>query len=382
VTRIRSGSPTHDDCLEARITRNREAIHRSLSVGWLAVPRANELMDWPEIADEPWSGLLVGNGASMAVWPQFSYKSLFDEARGSGIDRRLTGEDLALFEALDATRNFEHVLNALSTAMTVNEALQFDSEHLDERYVSIQQALFDAVRAVHIPWSAISAPALQHIRLSIACYRDLYSTNYDLLLYWAIMAEPRTRSIVDLFWSGDDKDMFDAANTEVWASAAVRVFYLHGGLHLYRHAAGGTAKNIAHGGHNLLDLFGQLLEQGRTPLLVSEGTSADKLLTIRSSDYLTYCFDHFSAHEGRLVIFGHSLGEGDAHLVSAMRRWGRRRIGISVRQADESTLNDVTAYYRSRLPDADLVFFDAATHPLGDPILDMSRPALVRTAAG
>jgi hypothetical protein len=55
------------------------------------------------------TGILVGNGGSLAVWNGFHYDSLFTVALG--VEHGLGAADVALFEAL-GTRNFEHVLAA------------------------------------------------------------------------------------------------------------------------------------------------------------------------------------------------------------------------------------------------------------------------------
>ncbi|MBL0003746.1 MAG: hypothetical protein IPP00_07050 [Actinomycetales bacterium] len=36
-----------------------------------------QLADWPALADDEWSTLLLGNGLSMNLWPGFGYKSLY-----------------------------------------------------------------------------------------------------------------------------------------------------------------------------------------------------------------------------------------------------------------------------------------------------------------
>jgi hypothetical protein len=79
------------------------------------------------------------------------------------------------------------------------------------------------------------------------------------------------------------------------------------------------------------------------------------------------------------VVFGHGLGPEDDHLVHAMNRWDSpawnpRQIAISVRsQAGEQGIRQEKARLAQRLPAADLWFYDADSHPLGEPSV---RPAL------
>lgn len=112
-----------------------------------------DLENWSNIdADGPWRCLLVGNGASMAVWPRFQYPTLLDQAG-------LSDEDLLLFDALNGTRNFEVVLNGLRVSRLVCDQLQHDSDEVEERYRTIKEALIRAVNNVHVPWVSIPAQA-------------------------------------------------------------------------------------------------------------------------------------------------------------------------------------------------------------------------------
>ena len=56
------------------------------------------------------------------------------------------------------------------------------------------------------------------------------------------------------------------------------------------------------------------------PLFVTEGPTQDKLKTIRSSDYLSFCYDQLLGHGDGLCIFGHALGEQDSHIIHALRQ--------------------------------------------------------------
>lgn len=280
------------------------------------------LETWDQVrAGAEFTGILVGNGASLAVWERFAYVSLYDVARNDNEHHRLTAPDVALFDTLD-TRNFEYVLAGLATARRVNEALAIEAPAIPERYASIQQALVEAVRSTHVPWARVPGTVLEAIREELLNYRFVYSTNYDLLIYWAIMYENRG-GFKDFFWGS----YFDPANTELWGKATTAL-YLHGGLHLYRTLRGRTLKRAATEHLNLLDLFGTEPEPGATPLFISEGSAEDKLESIHRSDYLAFAYTQLAHHEGPLCVFGHSLGEVDQHIIHqchpTSRRSGRR----------------------------------------------------------
>jgi len=101
----------------------------------------DNLPPWEKVrAEMGWSGLLLGNGLSQHIWDRFKYTSLFEVAQSNVVPQQLNGEDLLLFERLN-THNFERVLSALSTGITVTEALNKDATFLRERYESIRKAL-------------------------------------------------------------------------------------------------------------------------------------------------------------------------------------------------------------------------------------------------
>lgn len=321
---------------------------------------SHKLHSWEDIQEQyEGAGLLIGNGASRSVWDRFAYDSLYEVALAPDLARHLSPVDQAIFDSLD-TRNFEVVLSALRSARVIGEALSHDVSSVNECYDNVKNALIEAVRQVHAPAGTVPEPTLRAIRTELLRYSFVYSTNYDLLVYWAIMSDDEGWGFKDYLWSG----RFDVTDTEIFEKAT-KVLYLHGGLHLVRLRSGLAAKLRWEPGKGILDQFGASAGSDFVPLFVSEGTSADKETVIRSSDYLTFALEQFAAHQGRLVVFGHSLGESDAHLVRAMQRWGNRPIAISIRPGEPHELRERMASYVHNLPKAEITFFDASTHPLG-----------------
>jgi hypothetical protein len=325
------------------------------------------LPTWDAVrAQIQFSGILVGNGASRAVWPAFGYDSLYNVALATA--HPLTPADVALFDAF-GTHNFEQVLAALATARRVTTALDLHTQALVERYASVRTSLVEAVHATHVPWPAVPAATLQAIRGELLNYDFVYSTNYDLLIYWAVM-HGNEDDFKDFFWA---PPYFDLANAEVWGEPTM-VLYVHGGLHLYRNANGRTLKRHAEEGQNLLALFGMPIEgEDATPLFVSEGSAGDKLASISRSDYLTFAYTALVQHEGPLCVFGHSLGETDNHIVQALAA-RPRQIAISILPGAPAGVIATKAATIQKLPDANLSFYDATTHPLGAPGLAIGAP--------
>lgn len=321
-----------------------------------------QLKDWSELKNDiKCTGILIGNGASRAIWEEFGYPSLFEIARSPDIANPLTPKDVALFDSF-GTRNFERVLASLATTMQVQTVLDRKSTEIAERYCRIQNALVQAVRSTHIPWMSVQSSTLETIRNEFLEYEYVYSTNYDLIAYWAVM-HFEGDGFKDFFWS----ESFDLGNTEVWDNAT-KILYLHGGLHLYHTPSGGTLKRTATGSENLLDLFGTSFN-GATPLFVVEGTSEDKLTSIFQSDYLTFTYFRVAHHEGPLVIFGHSLGNSDEHIVAAIRKSGVQDILVALLPDTPDEIIRQKAHFIQKLPQTRIRWFDATTHPLGGPDL-------------
>lgn len=327
-----------------------------------------QLMDWASLQTQhDWSGILVGNGASRVLWDEFKYQSLYQVASSGNVEYRLTPADQQIFREMDTT-NFELVLAGLVVSQIVCDALDIDSGKIKARYESIRRALLEAVAVVHIPWTADDSERYTTVREALRLYEFVYSTNYDLIVYWAVMAKGGS-GFKDYFWG----DSFNITNTDVWDDDVTKVLYMHGGIHLVRFPSGGTCKRRAGSVSNLLTSLAFLNADGGVPLFITEGASKDKLSSIYRSDYLAFAYQQFLKHEGPLVVFGHSLGESDQHLVDAMGKWGSRKIAISVYPGDGDEIADFMTNLRQRLPRAELLFFDSRTHPLGADDLRIER---------
>jgi len=324
----------------------------------------DNLIDWAELKGQAdWSGLLIGNGFSQNLWRGFGYTSLFETA-SQGEGAHLNAADVSLFERLE-TRNFELVLSALATSKTVCAALDQPQDPFSEREVSIREALIRAVHSVHIPWQSVPDAHLDTIAAELAAYASIYCTNYDLTIYWALMRD--TDTFRDYFWSEE----FDITDTEIWGKRS-KFHFLHGGLHLYRRPNGQTLKRPAAAGQNLLDLFGTPYRDAM-PLFISEGTAQEKLASIYRSDYLSFVFACLAHDTEPLVVFGHSLGDSDKHLVDAIGQHKGRPVAVSMRAT--GNIRQKKAALVEALPNAQLHFYDAVSHPLGAAALLIEEPA-------
>jgi hypothetical protein len=325
------------------------------------------LYNWHDIRDERnWGTLLIGNGLSRHVWEPFGYPKLFDYARAA----HLTDEDRELFKE---TPNFERVLGDLLTAIRVCSIIGIDTDPLFERYQNIQKALGEAVGAVHINRDAVPGDTRNAIREVMKEFEWVFTTNYDLLIYWAIAYQGKFRPFMDHF-RFNNRCEFDP--TRATASAFdIPVYFLHGALHLVVDSDGKVFK-LKRGFQTLLDQFGQPIEgdPGARPLLVTEGSADEKLQAIEGNQYLSVALEELRENALDTVVFGCALGEEDSHITEALSQNRERTVAVSMMPDDQPGLLAKQTDIYGRVEVDRILFYDATTHPLGAPELTVPRP--------
>jgi hypothetical protein len=322
------------------------------------------LLRWEDVKDEQdWKVLLLGNGMSINVWEPFGYERLLDE----GANSQLTPEDVALF---DGTPNFERVLADLNTAIRVCDVAGVPTDPLYARYRSIQAALGHAVRQVHLTRSRVPDATLAGIREVMLQFEWIFTTSYDLLLYWA-MGYDGYWPFVDLFGGqGYTFEVPDAIHPDV-----IPVLYLHGALHLVVSGKGVTSKRTRDNMRTLLDQFGQPIagDPQARPLLVTEGSARDKRRAVEGNSYLSSLLGALASPQVALptVVFGSKLSVEDDHLVEALSEHPRP-VAISMLKKPKKQLMAAQVDIWGRLNASDIYFYDASTNPLGSPSLRVS----------
>jgi hypothetical protein len=319
------------------------------------------LHDWRDIEKEhEWDTLLLGNGLSINVWEPFKYRELYDHARGGAV---LTDADRRLFAE---TPNFERVLGEILTAIRVDECVGVDSAPLYRCYQSIQLALGHAVRAVHVNRDRVPLATRKKIRTEMAKFEWVFTTSYDLLVYWSMACDGKFEPFVDLFMAGSRLE-FDVERTRVRAGS-VPVYFLHGALHLVVGGSGTTWKLRQTLLDTLLDQFGEPIagDPQARPLLVTEGSAADKLDAIEDNAYLSHALKQLSERDLPIVVFGSGLGSQDSHITDALNENPDRAVAISMLPGPKKDLLPRQGEIFGRLEASPLIFFDARTHPLGD----------------
>jgi hypothetical protein len=274
-----------------------------------------KVQNWNDIKNPFKDGsILIGNGFSINISNNFGYKFLYKKGREFLKDTK------NIFKKLN-TYNYETALwNILNSKNVVEAAGEKFPKKLEEYYGKIQDALIKTVHKIHINF--ISENVAKKICGHLKHYKQIYTTNYDIILYWSINKDKN--AFCDLFGKINGEIVFDKS-VKLKNIKSNFLYFLHGGLHLYKKSRWETIKTPGQSGTSVLGYFETNRDSRISPLFVTEGFSEKKLKTIKDSDYLEFCFHEFSEDENPLVILGHSLDDSDMHILNAISSKNKNR---------------------------------------------------------
>lgn len=324
---------------------------------------------WEDIKKDFTDCLLIGNGSSIAIHPLFLYNSLYTEA----VTREIISADAQKVFGGFGINDFEKVLELVSSARDVNSILGITDKLTDNVYKSVQEGLIRVVRDIHPDQRDISDKLSKAAEFSRQ-FSTIVSLNYDLMFYWLINIANEENPKIKF------KDGFSEANHTFrysWGDLrkpiygeqdVILCFYPHGNLSLLRGSgaefAGEESKVVGAQGEYLLDAIVRKWEQGYQPIYVSEGTTNQKLATIRGSSYLREVYANVLPNIGKtLVVYGSAIQRNDEHIFSALCQGSVSKIAISMyRPKDfDAESNDIEYWLKrySRNKALDILFFDA-----------------------
>lgn len=280
--------------------------------------------------------LLLGNGFSIAYDSTiFSYNALHDFLT------RLNNKDLSTILGVIETRNFELIMRQLDNFSALIAAFGGYpklKKRVDDASVTLKRGLLEAVRALH-PEHVFKIPEEK----SVACSRllkvflgtggSIFSTNYDLLLYWVLMRNSIVDHIDGCGRDLENADEFVPPEEQVWSELTwgkhrdkQNVFYVHGALQFFDNGIS-VIKEEYDEYNYLLKKISARMEKDEYPVFVTAGDGLQKLTHIMHNRYLTYCYESLCGIEGSLVTFGFNFGPYDEHVIDAINRaanYGRK----------------------------------------------------------
>ncbi|WP_088147553.1 DUF4917 family protein [Achromobacter denitrificans] len=279
--------------------------------------------------------LLLGNGFSVAYDAKiFSYNALHNFVT------KIDNEDLSAILGVIETQNFELIMQYLDHFSALIDAFGADpalKNRVEAASAKLKTSLLDAVKALH-PKHVFKVPedqsrtCAEFLQTFVKTGGNLFSTNYDLLLYWVLMRN-------DLFKHVDgcgrelvnDTGEYMKLEDQIWSDliwgkhrSTQNVFYLHGALPFFDNGVE-VIKEEYNVYNYILENISSRMENGEYPIFVTAGDGRQKLTHITHNQYLTYCYDSFCQAEGSLVTFGFGFGPYDEHIIDAINRASKRR---------------------------------------------------------
>lgn len=323
--------------------------------------------------------LLTGNGASIALWPRFTYTSLIAEMINRGLDPELVS-DLATRGITD----LESILRELTSEnwRSIDDALNLSTTNPLSFFANVIADLHPHNQS-EICRHVLAAGGRFFHRFS-----SVSTTNHDLLLFWAHMEVRNDYSPTDHLsdgfrrYHGGNPLLTDRLIFSRRAAARPGIVrYLHGAFHLTS-ADGNTIK------YRHTRELGAVMRQARVaildgylPLIVSGGDSAAKVRLINRDEYLYWARESFGQISGALFVHGFGFNETDRHIIDAIGgNRGLSHLYVSVyRDAPESerdTVIQAVAQLRdqraSTAQPLSVTLYRSETAPIWDPGLPVA----------
>jgi hypothetical protein len=264
------------------------------------------------------------------------------------------------------------VLRMLWHTHHINEALDIRDQVTSQAYQNLRTALIAAVRNIHVSYDA-AQNFLMRIAESLKRFRTVVSLNYDLLLYWSILAGNTQWGQVwfkDCFLKGAFTDDWQALRVPYrTAQGATLLFYPHGNLALAIDLFGEERELLTADYENLISTIVSKWELGTySPLFVSEGVSEQKLAAIRRSHYLNAVYNDALPDLGtNVAVFGWSMGDQDKHILQSLGRGNVGSLAVSVLSSPTGLTEKLLGLenkIRSTLGAVQVRFFDANSNGL------------------
>lgn len=280
-----------------------------------------------ESRDKSKRSILLGNGFSMEINnTAFSYSALQKEA--------LTNLETPHKEKLEKlftetnTQDFEIVLKKIKDALEIISIVCRPNEpavqDLQETYKLVKECLIKTISKCHPDTpNKINDRQYKACQKFIENFSTIYTINYDLTLYWALMHnyDKEKNNFIDNYSDGFTSPPNDDEDYVVWdikRGQTPKLIYLHGALHIFDD--NGIIKKFTwiRSGKTLKEQITKQLENNIFPIFISEGTKKDKEARINRSSILSKGYRSLSQKKGDLFTFGISFSDNDDHLLDAI----------------------------------------------------------------
>ena len=308
--------------------------------------------------------ILLGNGFSMAFDEErFNYSSLLDSPSIPFYIKRI-------FKTFN-TYDFEVIIKKLESSAQLLKAYDRRLTTIDRLYqeaINLREELINRILEIH-PSSQndIEKDRMFKTLVFLSNFHKIFTLNYDCLLYWVLLNREdflKKYSNIEIFKMDDGFRPY--YNELAWKQKEKQnVFYLHGALHIYKKDYGLICKP-QNDGRYLMDIIKENIYNNKYPLIVTEGSSTNKLNKIlkENNEYLSYCYSKLKGINDVLFIHGHSLDKKDKHIFDAIsKNLAIKKVYISVcskeKYQDKRDKADTFFAKREREKTLDVNFYDA-----------------------
>lgn len=274
--------------------------------------------------------LLLGNGFSMAYSSKiFSYNALSNFVNN-------TEDPLLkrLFEIIK-TKNFELVMQQLDNFCELAKEFSVDPD-LENKIQTASELLktnlVTAITALHPEYvyevpEKNSMACANFLKKFLGKNENIFTTNYDILLYWTMLRHLKELKHCDGFGrylENEEERMRgeDALYSElIWGKNvdSQNVHYLHGALPIFDTGIDVIKAEYEHGKYLLSDIK-ERIEKKTYPVFVTAGNGDEKLSHIRHNQYLSFCYDRLCEIDGSIISFGFGFGKYDEHIIDALNK--------------------------------------------------------------
>lgn len=297
--------------------------------------------------------LLLGNGFSLNFSSRLLYRNLYEKYIEN------CPEDVKkLFKEFKST-NFEIILEHLESTERVCSALEIQQQRITKNKELIKQGLIDSINRIHPTPDEIRQDQIKLVAEQIKKFEQIFTTNYDLFLYYLILESKKFGDYFYMPYFEDDR--FKRFNTGD-ALNKNHIYYLHGALFVFEKSV--ETIKIKRDENWLIEVITKEISRDNYPLFISEGTSETKLKGIQSNNYLTYCFRELKENKNKnLVIYGQSLSDQDLHIVKTIDE-NYDKVAISIRISENKTINELKSEMnriKSILTNTEVEFYDSAS---------------------
>jgi len=313
---------------------------------------------------------LLGNGFSRALRNDiFSYDALFDQADFESLSPTVR----RAFDAL-ATTDFEVVMRTLRAAASLVELYEGTNPTLAGQLRAdadgLRELLVRTIAANHPSRPGdVTTAAYERCRAFLSCFASIYTLNYDLLLYWALMQDELAPAVeADDGFRTPDEGPLEYVSWEVEKTDYQNIFYLHGALHVFDAESEIKKYTWVNTGVPLIDQIRDALLHNLYPLFVAEGESKQKLARIKHNEFLGRAYRSFAKIGGALYVYGHSMAANDEHIIRLIEKNKVAQLYVGLYGDPMNDGNQRVIKRSLKIPEArparrplEVAFFDAAS---------------------